>query len=319
MISLRIDSRLLAFIVATICFPLAVADSSPPDEPRDEAEVVVSAPEPKYVAPTLRDRIGRIWAPVYIEGHGPLRLVLDTGASTSALTHAAAKQLALRPDPSRSVLLRGTTGSAAVPIVQARQMEIGDLLAENQRLVLVEDAFGGAEGVLATRALKDRRILADFRNDRIEISRSKGRKAPPGFSVIPVKFLSGHVPWVEAWVGPVKVKAVIDTGAQQTLGNLALRVALDEARRRPAVTRAEEVIGVTGDVQMGASAASPLIQLGNVRVRNTRINYLDLYIFDHWRLLEEPALLIGMDVIGVLDTFVLDYRRRELQILPKQP
>jgi len=76
---------------------------------------------------------------------------------------------------------------------------------------------------------------------------------------------------------------------------------------------------VTGDVQMGASAASPLIQLGNVRVRNTRINYLDLYIFDHWRLLEEPALLIGMDVIGVLDTFVLDYRRRELQILPKQP
>jgi len=26
-----------------------------------------------------------------------------------------------------------------------------------------------------------------------------------------------------------------------------------------------------------------------------------------------------MDVIGVLDTFVLDYRRRELQILPKQP
>ena len=78
MISLRIDSRLLAFIVATICFPLAVADSSPPDEPRDEAEVVVSAPEPKYVAPTLRDRIGRIWAPVYIEGRGPLRLVLDT-------------------------------------------------------------------------------------------------------------------------------------------------------------------------------------------------------------------------------------------------
>ena len=42
--------------------------------------VVVSAPEPRYVAPTLRDRIGRIWAPVYLIDKGPFRLVLDTGA-----------------------------------------------------------------------------------------------------------------------------------------------------------------------------------------------------------------------------------------------
>ena len=27
-------------------------------------EVIVSAPQPRYVAPTQRDRIGRIWAPV---------------------------------------------------------------------------------------------------------------------------------------------------------------------------------------------------------------------------------------------------------------
>ena len=46
----------------------------------------MAAPEPRYVAPTLRDRIGRVWAPVYINGQGPLRLVLDTGASASAVT-----------------------------------------------------------------------------------------------------------------------------------------------------------------------------------------------------------------------------------------
>ena len=33
-------------------------------KPANPEEVVVSAPEPRYVAPTLRDRIGRIWAPV---------------------------------------------------------------------------------------------------------------------------------------------------------------------------------------------------------------------------------------------------------------
>jgi predicted aspartyl protease len=282
------------------------------------AEVLVTTDEPKYVAPTLRDRIGRIWAPVYINGQGPLRLVLDTGASTSVITHDAANLLSLDADRARTVLLRGTTGTARVPVVKAQQMEIGDFLAENQRLVLVDDAFGGADGVLATRALLDRRIHVEFRKDRIEITRSKGQAAPPGYSTIPVRLKAGHVPWVDAWVGPVKVKAIIDTGAQQTLGNLALRTALVAARRRGLDARTEGVIGVTGEVQEGTNLAVPAIRLGNVTVRNARVNFLDLHIFDHWRMLDEPALLIGMDVLGVLDTFILDYRRRELQLLTRR-
>ncbi len=29
---------------------------------------------------------------------------------------------------------------------------------------------------------------------------------------------------------------------------------------------------------------------------------------------DEPALLIGMDVLGLLDTLIIDYRRKELQV-----
>jgi predicted aspartyl protease len=133
-----------------------------------------------------------------------------------------------------------------------------------------------------------------------------------------VRLKAGHVPWVDAWVGPVKVKAIIDTGAQQTLGNLALRTALVAARRRGLDARTEGVIGVTGEVQEGTNLAVPAIRLGNVTVQNARVNFLDLHIFDHWRMLDEPALLIGMDVLGVLDTFILDYRRRELQLLTRR-
>lgn len=290
------------------------ADTPGPQVP----EVVISAPEPKYVAPTLRDRIGRIWAPVFVEGQGPLRLVLDTGATTVALTHDAANLLGLSIDRSRQVLLRGTTGSSVVPQAKVRQIEIGDFLAENQRVILVDDAFGGADGVLATRLLRDRRIQVEFRKDRIEITRSRGQPAPAGFSAIPVKFAARQVPWVEAFIGSVKVKAVIDTGAQQTLGNLALRAALIEARRRSIDLRNEGVMGVTGDVQEGQSAGVPTIRLGNVRINNARVNFVDLHIFEHWRMLDEPAMLIGMDVIGVLDTLILDYRRRELQLLPRR-
>lgn len=307
-----VSTVLVAQQTPPIAPPTSVAPSAPLEEVKLE-EVKVTAPEPRYVAPTLRDRIGRIWAPVTIDGKGPLRLVLDTGASRSALTPAALNKLGIQPDLDRMVLLRGTTGSARVPTVRVGQVEIGDLLAERQTMVVVDDAFGGADGVLATTALRDRRILADFRRDRIEITRSSGERAPLGFTTLRIKLLDRHVPWVEAMVGGVRVKAVIDTGAQSTIGNLALRDAL-LAKRREVDAREEGVIGVTGDLQEGRSMAAPAIQLEKIMVRRARINFVDLHIFQRWQLRDEPAMLLGMDVIGVLDTVILDYRRRELQV-----
>ena len=307
-----VSTVLVAQQTPPIAPPTSVAPSAPLEEVKLE-EVKVTAPEPRYVAPTLRDRIGRIWAPVTIDGKGPLRLVLDTGASRSALTPAALTKLGIQPDLDRMVLLRGTTGSARVPTVRVGQVEIGDLLAERQTMVVVDDAFGGADGVLATTALRDRRILADFRRDRIEITRSSGERAPPGFTTLRIKLLDHHVPWVEAMVGGVRVKAVIDTGAQSTIGNLALRDAL-LAKRREVDPREEGVIGVTGDLQEGRSMTAPAIQLEKIMVRRARINFVDLHIFQRWQLRDEPAMLLGMDVIGVLDTVILDYRRRELQV-----
>jgi hypothetical protein len=39
-----------------------------------------------------------------------------------------------------------------------------------------------------------------------------------------------------------------------------------------------------------------------------------MQIFEHWHMAREPTLLIGMDVLGLLDVFVIDYRRHELQL-----
>jgi predicted aspartyl protease len=288
--------------------PPAGASAGPPQE-----EVIVAAPEPRYVAPTLRDRIGRVWAPVYINGQGPLRLVLDTGASASAITALAAARLGLPLDSAHTVLLRGVTGAREVPVIKVDRIEFGDLTVEPAKLLVIDDAFGGAEGVLAGRGLNDRRIEIEFRRDRIDIRRSRNQRPAPGFTTLPVKLIRGHVPTVEAGVGRIQVKAVIDTGAQLTSGNLALREALLRQRRR-LVEQPDEIIGVTGDSQEGPTSAVPPILLGDVLIRNAHITFVDLHIFKHWKLTDEPAILIGMDVLGVLDTLIIDYRRREMQI-----
>ncbi|MEA3176106.1 MAG: gag-polyprotein putative aspartyl protease, partial [Gammaproteobacteria bacterium] len=78
---------------------------SPPAIPKIDpieelTEIMVEAREPRYVSPTRRDEIGRIWAPVVINGRGPFRLVLDTGASHSAITALVALALGIPTDQS---------------------------------------------------------------------------------------------------------------------------------------------------------------------------------------------------------------------------
>ena len=287
--------------------PASPAAASPGVE-----EVLVTAPEPRYVAPTTRDRIGRIWAPVMINGQGPYRLVLDTGASRPAVTRAVVDELGLpiRPD---AVRLQGATGSTVVSAVSVKTLEIGELLIENTTMPIVADAFGGAQGVLGGAGLDDKRILIEFHRDRIDIARSHRQPAPPGFSVVPFKYRHALGMRVAAMVGPVRVTALIDTGAQMTVGNLALRAAL--ARRQGGQGESGQgIVGVTEDIQQATSARIPSIVAGELIVRNAPILFSDLYIFEHWKLESRPALLIGMDVLGILDTLVIDYRLGELQL-----
>src|SRR5450432_1789674 len=90
--------------------------TAPVIDPIDElTEIMVEAREPRYVSPTRRDQIGRIWAPVMINGRGPFRLVLDTGASHSAITALVALALGLPTDQNKPVMLRGVTGFMVVP------------------------------------------------------------------------------------------------------------------------------------------------------------------------------------------------------------
>jgi predicted aspartyl protease len=277
------------------------------------ATVVVEANEPRYVAPTTRDRIGRVWVPVHVEGKGPFRLVLDTGADRSAITTRMATALGAGLDQTPRVLLQGVTGSAVVPTVAVDFLQVGDLWITPGLMPVVEDVFGGAEGLLGTAGMERHRIFMDFRRDRIDIARSKNQLPGRGFSALPILADPSNLIVVNAVVGAVKVRAIIDTGAQSTVGNLALRVAL----RRQLVRGTSEdskIYGASGDMQEGVGIRVAPIQLGDVTVSDAHVTFSDLHIFDTWNLRDTPALIIGMDLLGLTEQLVIDYQRRELQI-----
>jgi predicted aspartyl protease len=116
---------------------------------------------------------------------------------------------------------------------------------------------------------------------------------------------------IRAQVAGVRVHAIIDTGGQATIGNEAMRDALV---RRRAQGIASPVTDVTATTQKGESFSSPPIELGTLKIQGARITYGDMQIFKYWHLTQQPALLVGMDVIGLLDVFIIDYRRHEIQL-----
>ena len=276
-------------------------------------EVVVQAHEPRYVAPTRRDRIGRIWVPTLINGKGPFRLVLDSGATHTAVLPSVATRLGIPTDRSPPVILRGVTGSATVPTSRAASLEVGELFIAPTTLPIINDAFGGAEGLLGTEGFADKRIYIDFRNDFINVSRSKGLPAAPGFITLPMQRRRDRLLAVMASVGGIETLAIIDTGAQATVANGALRAALERRLRNGPATQ-DVITGATGDTQTGEGRFVQRIVIGGIQVQSAHLTFGDMRIFSNWGLSEEPTLLVGMDILGLLDTIVIDYRRREVMV-----
>ncbi len=290
--------------------PAAMAPSTQAEAPIEE--IIIRARAPRYVERTHRDHIGRIWAPVFIDGQGPFRLVLDTGATRTAVVQRVVDALGASTDGQPEMRLRGVTGTARVPTIAVNRVEFGELRVQTHRLPVLRDAFGGADGVLGTEGLAGRRVYIDFMNDLIYVSMSHGERAPLGYITVPFNLAGGHLLVTDARVGGIRARMIIDTGAQVSVGNLALRDAL--RRRRAEHVEQHSIEGVTLEEETTEQRVVPMIHIGDLQLSMERMEFADVDIFKYWKMTSEPTVLVGMDVLGLLDKLVIDYNRHELQV-----
>jgi hypothetical protein len=285
-----------------------------PGSPEDLSGALAD-PEPLFAAPTRLDRIGRVMTQVMVNGKGPFRFVIDTGASRSTLAPHLARSLGLKHSVGRNVMLNGVTGAAEVPTVAIDSIEIGALKFENQDLpVIFTSIMGNADGILGVAGFQDQRIDVDFKRDRVSVLESNGRR--PHYSMVTARAVrdANGLMIVDVRVGRrIKAKAVIDTGAERTLGNLALQTAMNKGRKKRQVVGAV-VHGATPDIADGDVQEIKEARIGDLTLTNLEVIFADFHVFKLWGLDQEPALLIGMDMLGVLDRLVIDYRRNEVSM-----
>jgi hypothetical protein len=273
-------------------------------------------PEPLFAAPTRLDRIGRVMTHVMVNGKGPFRFVIDTGASRSTLAPHLARALGLKPSVGRNVMLNGVTGAAEVPTVAVDSIEIGALRFDKQDLpVIFTSIMGNADGILGVAGFQDQRIDVDFKRDRVSVLESNGKR--PHYSMVTARATRNvnGLMIVDVRVGRrIRAKAVIDTGAERSLGNLTLQEAMNKNRRKKREVVAAVVHGATPDIADGDVQEIKEATIGDMTLTNMEVIFADFHVFKLWGLDQEPALLIGMDMLGVLERLVIDYRRNEVSM-----
>jgi predicted aspartyl protease len=305
---------LLAIASAVASVAAARDDPAPPPLP-DGSEA--GQPEPLYADRTRADHAGRILVDVQINSQGPLRFIVDTGANRSALAPGVAERLALPYVTGGMVETHGITGAAMLPTVDVESLRAGDLLLPSTALpVLPGDIFGGADGFLGVAGLPNMRLDVDFGRNRVWIGPSDGKRAPSDFITVRATLWHGGLLLVNGNVGSIPVKVIIDTGAERTMGNLKLRAAIVEESSEK-VELETTVRGATMDVGEGTYFNAPTISIGPARLQHLPVTFADLHVFELWGLTGEPALVVGMDVLGALERFIVDYRRREFQMKPQ--
>lgn len=249
-----------------------------------------------------------------VNGQGPFRFIVDTGANRTSVSPRLVARLGL--DVSSVVDVNGVTGRAEANAVTLDRLQFGDFVAVGvEAPVLADFVFAGTDGIVGVDVLEGKRVDFNFKRGEVRIRPSRSRRVTSAR----LWRLSGGVDArgltsVVANIGGVQADVLIDTGAQHTLANAALRRDIAERRWRRWTRVEAQVTGATEHVMMSEIAIVPSMRIGAVRVRNVPVAFGDFHVFELWELGERPALLLGSDVLSHAERLIIDYATGEVYL-----
>ncbi len=252
----------------------------------------------------------RMTVAVQINGKGPYRFVVDSGADTSVIGARIARTLAL--PPGTPVTLNGMTASSRVGRVLVGELGLGPTSAVDLELPVLEERDLGGDGMLGIDALAEQRLMLDF--DKRVITVEDAQKPPPrmhGEIVVTARRRRGQLILTQAKANGLAIDAVIDTGTEISIGNLALRDKI--IRKRATKLEKIEVTGVTGVTVTLDVALVSEIRLGSVILRDVPIAFADVPPFAVFGLADQPSLLLGTDVMETFRRISLDFKARKVR------
>ena len=252
----------------------------------------------------------RLNVDVRINGRGPYHFVVDSGADTSVVGLRIAHDLEL--PLGTPAVLNATTSRDMVDRVKVASLGIGTAIIPDLQLPALRESDVGGDGLIGIDALTEQRLMMDFEAHQVRVEDArKPERFDPNAIVIVARRTRGQLILTAVRAGNLPLDAVIDTGSEVTIGNLALRdKLLGRHGTRFWTVQATGVTGTTVPLQM---ATISQLQLGPVTLQDVPIAFADVPPFAIFGLADQPALLLGTDLLETFRRVSLDFRARKVR------
>ena len=252
----------------------------------------------------------RLSVDVLVNGRGPYHFIVDSGADTSVVGLRIAHDLEL--PLATPAILDAMTSRNIVDRVKVDQLTIGSSTVRNLELPALREVDVGGDGMIGIDALVEQRLMMDFEKHLIKVEDARvPEKIDPHDIVIIARRQHGQLILTHVKAAGYDLDAIIDTGSEITIGNLALRDKLMRGNRDKFIT--VPVVGVTGATENLQFARIGELQLGPVTLRDVPMAFADVPPFKLFGLSEEPALLLGTDLLENFKRISLDFRARKVR------
>lgn len=252
----------------------------------------------------------RLQVNVSVNGVGPYRFVVDSGADTSVVGMRVATALQL--PVGTPTVLNSTTAREIVDRVKVDSLSFGQSTIRDLELPALQEAHVGGDGLIGIDALVNQRLMMDFTKRQIKVEDARRpERHEPGEIVITAKRKRGQLILTQVTAAGYSLDAVIDTGSAVTIGNSALRRKLLKGGNRKFWNA--PAMGVTGKTMNLEMTLIDRLEIGPVVLHDVPMAFADVPPFNLFGLSNEPALLLGTDILEAFRKISLDFRSRKVR------
>lgn len=259
------------------------------------------------------DPYERLTVPVRIDGVGPFHFMIDTGAQATVLSYELAERLALSERGSATLV--GMASRRPIETTPVDAMAVGNRSFSIARAPLVPRAnIGAADGILGLDSLQDQRVLIDFDKNEISVANAEELGGNSGYEIIvKARRQLGQLIITQARLDGVRIAVLVDTGAQGSIGNLAL---LERLRTRDHSNT--EITDINGVQMSGNIRLAKQLEIGRAQLNHLPVFFFDSPTFEAMGLHDQPALVLGMNELKLFKRVAIDFKtRRVLLDLPR--
>ena len=311
----------IAVAMAALIGTMPVTAAAPLPPSRFEALSQPMADDPLAAPDKLgfaRDSYQRMTVPVRLSGKGPFRFLVDTGSDRTAISRELATTLGL--DSAPRARLHSATGETPVAMVVVPNLMLSRKVMQRIDAPILDAADIGADGILGIDALRSERLSFDFVARTVSLTSAQDTPDIDDRDTIIVRARrrDGRLVITDAAAEGQHVSVVLDTGSQYSVGNAALRRAL-ERRGALDIRGPIELVSVTGAALRGELAVIRDLQIGGTTVRGLGIVFADAHTFRQLDLDRRPAILLGMNGLQSFDKVSINFASRKLMLLVSRP